>query len=237
MGYVDPPRQTVIDPDPIAMLQGAPDPELAQRFIKFVLSEKGQALWQFPVQTVDSDGLGPARFELRRMPVRRSMYAHMDRFIDQVDPYAIAEPVKYPNRSFRSFIPVLFDAIAMREPHLLSEAWVAITSHPAYPPGAQIVTAADVEDPELKEMLRRFDAMPSVPGPDGKEFDLADPSVLAEVKAGWLRGGWESDGLWPENADPSHFLRRSLGGFFVEQYESILKEGRHAHARGDARDR
>ena len=86
-------------------------------------------------------------------------------------------------------------------------------------------------------MLERFDAMPSVRGPGETEFDLGDPDVLVEVKAGWLRGGWEREGLWPENADPSHFLRRRLGAFFVEQYQSIVQEGRHAHARDDTGDR
>jgi len=237
IGYVDPPRQTVIDPDPIAMLRGAPDPELARRFIEFVLSERGQALWQFSRKEVADDGLGPERFELRRMPVRRSMYAHMDRFIDKVDPYEIAEPVKFPNRAFRAFIPVLFDAIAMREPEMLSEAWLAIISHPDYPAGNQIVTAADVENPRLKTMLEQFDAMPDVPGPDGERISLADPGNLAEVKAGWLRGGWSEADLWPEDADPAQYMRRDLGRFFLEQYQTIVQEGRIADARRDTRDR
>lgn len=237
VGYVDPPQQTVIDPDPIAMLRGAPQPELAKRFIEFVLSEHGQALWQYRVQVADGDGLGPERFELRRMPVRRSMYDHLDRFIDQVDPYDIATPVVHANRAFRSFIPVLFDAMAMREPELLSEAWMAIVSHPSYPDTSKIVTADDVDDPELKDMLERFDRMPTVPGPDGAFFDLADPDVLGEVKAGWLRGGWASADLWPEDADPSHFLRRRLGAFFSKEYEAIITSGGQAHARSHAGDR
>ena len=158
-------------------------------------------------------------------------------FTDKVDPYKIAEPVKYPNRSFRAFIPILFDALAMREPGILSEAWLAIITHPAYPAGKQIVTAGDVANERLKAMLERFDAMPFVAGPDGKEFDLADPSVLGEVKAGWLRGGWKDDHLWPPDADPSQYLRRELGDFFREQYQAIVQEGRHADARGDTRDR
>ena len=43
IGYVSPPGETVIDPDPIGLLNGAPDPELARRFVEFVLSEDGPA--------------------------------------------------------------------------------------------------------------------------------------------------------------------------------------------------
>lgn len=237
VGYIDPPRQTVIDPDPIAMIRGAPHPELAMRFIKFVLSPRGQALWQYPVGSTEAYGMGPQLFELRRMPIRPSMYVHMDRFVDKVDPFLIAEPVKYPNRAFRTFIPLIFDAFAMREPELLTEAWLAITNHPAYPADVGIVTAADVEDPELKGMLERFDAMPVVTGPDGTTYDMADPEDLAAVKAGWLRGGWDDAGLWPLHADPPMVLRRNWGDWFAGQYRTIINQHEVRHARHDAVDR
>ena len=237
IGYIDPPRQTVIDPDPVAMLRGAPHPELAKAFITYVLSPEGQALWQFSTSERAIDGLGPERFELRRMPIRRGMYAMMDRFIDKVDPYAIAEPVRYPNRAYRTFIPLLFDAFAMREPELLTEAWTAIISHPAYPVGAGVVTADDVDDPDLKAMLEQFDAMPTVVGPDGVTYDMSDPEVLATVKAGWLRGGWNEDGLWPEFAEPAMVLRRHWGEWFADQYQAVIRRTGERHARLDALDR
>lgn len=238
VGYIDPPRQTVIDPDPIGMLRGAPQPELARRFITFVLSPQGQALWQYPVGSREAHGMGPELFELRRMPIRRSLYAHVDRFVDKVDPFTIAEPVRYPNRAFRTFIPLLFDAFAMREPELLTEAWVEIIRHPAYPEGGGVVTASDVSDPELKAMLERFDALPRVEGPDGVVYDMNDPEDLAAIKAGWLRGGWDDAGLWPAEADPGMVLRRVWGDWFAEQYRAIISSRDEVrHARHDAVDR
>ena len=222
IGYIDPPRQTVIDPDPIGLLRNAPEPELARRFIEFVLSRQGQALWQFPLTEREKDGLGPTKFELRRMPIRRDMYDMIDRFVDQVDPYDIAEPVKYENSAFRTFIPVLFDAMAMRDPHLLADAWEAIITHPAYPDTFGIVTAEDVDDPDLKAMLVDFDAMPTVAGPDGTLYDLSDPEVLQTVKKGWLRDGWKGQGLWPDEADPAQYMRRTLGEFFAQRYRALL---------------
>ena len=223
IGYVSPAGETDIDPDPIGMLTGAPDPELARRFIEFVLSEDGQALWQFRVA---ESGPGPRRFELRRMPIRRSLYRKdFDRFVDQVDPWRIATPVASPNRAMRSFISPMFRGMALDQPELLREAWTAITRHPAYPTDlGPLVTADMVDDPQLRRMLEAFDAMPVVPGPDGSSFDLADPSLLATVKAGWLRDGFVDDGLWPEHADPGEILRRVIRKECRARYESILEQ-------------
>lgn len=225
IGYVDPPGETVIDPDPIAMLTGAPEPAMAQRFIEFVLSVDGQALWQFPVAT---EGLGPRRFELRRLPIRRDLYRdHFDRFVDRVDPWTIATPVASPNRAMRSFIAPIFRGIALDQPERLREAWRAIADHPSYPTDAgPLVTADTVEDPTLRGMLERFDAMPVVTGPAGATWDLDDPSVLAEVKAGWLRGGWSDAGLWPTESDPTEMFRRLVRRQAEADYRSVLEAAR-----------
>ena len=45
MGYLEPAGATAINPDPIALVRGAEHRELAMRFIEFVLSERGQKLW------------------------------------------------------------------------------------------------------------------------------------------------------------------------------------------------
>jgi len=192
IGYVDPPGLTTIDADPVAMLRGARDPELAKRFIRFTLSVQGQSLWQFRVDEDIEDGLGPQRFELRRMVIRRDMYeTHFDRFIDQVNPFEIGTPIENPNSDYRAYIAVLFNAMAMDSHHELREAWAVIVEHPAYPRNSAevLVTAEDVNDPTLAAMLEAFDALPTVPGPDGQRFDLNNPADLEAVKGGWLRVG------------------------------------------------
>jgi len=226
IGYVDPPGLTTIDADPVAMLRGARDPELAKRFIRFTLSVQGQSLWQFRVDEDIEDGLGPQRFELRRMVIRRDMYeTHFDRFIDQVNPFEIGTPIENPNSDYRAYIAVLFNAMAMDSHHELREAWAVIVEHPAYPRNSAevLVTAEDVNDPTLAAMLEAFDALPTVPGPDGQRFDLNNPADLEAVKGGWLRGGWADERLWPEAARPTDVLRRRLGAFFRRQYADIVR--------------
>ena len=222
VGYVDPPGETVIDPDPIAVLTGAPNRELARRFIDYVLSEDGQALWQFPVTET---GRGPRQFELRRLPIRRSMYdADFERFVDQVDPWSIATAVEQPNRAMRAFIAPLFRAMALDQAELLETAWRTITSHPAYPTDPTgLVTAADVDDPDLRRMLEEFDSFPVVPGPDDTSYDLADSATLDTVKKGWLRRGWADDELWPSEGDPTEILRRIARAHFRSAYRSIIQ--------------
>jgi iron(III) transport system substrate-binding protein len=146
VGYVDPPGETSIDTDPISMLAGAPRPDLARRFIEFCLSEAGQALWQFPVRAAGDD-LGPQRFELRRLPIRRSMYArYLDRFVDRVNPYALAAAAGPGEPGARAHIPDLFGAMVIDNHGPLRAAWRAVN--------------AEADAPTRRAMLDLFDRMP-----------------------------------------------------------------------------
>ncbi len=228
VGYVDPPGESMIDPDPISMLRGAPHPKLAKRFIEFCLTDDGQALWQFGVEEWEKDGLGPHQFELRRMPVVRAMYEqYFERFVDRVNPFELASSFRYPNRNYRAFIAVLFSAMAMDVHEELQEAWEAIVTHPSYPPpesptGRNLVMRSDVKDAVLREMLELFDAMPEIAGPDGAMYSLAEEEYLGTIKAGWLRGGWKDAGLWPEEASGTDTMRRRCGAFFRKNYRRIV---------------
>ncbi len=242
VGYVDPAGETRIDADPIAVLRGAPDPELAQRFIEFTLSEAGQALWQFKPrgeggsstagvgsEGLDAPPLGPSRYELRRMPVRRSMYEspHFERLIDQVNPYELATAVTNPDRNGRAFIAPLFSAMAIDSHHELREAWKAIIVHPAFPSAAERAgdrpaVAADTDDPVLRQMLELFDAMPELTGPRGRRIGLGDPASRALLRDGWLREQWKDEKIWPVEATPADELRRRARAFFIEQYARIV---------------
>ena len=228
LAYVDPLGQTVIDPDPIAMLTGAPDPALARRFVEFVLSVEGQALWQFAAGEVGDPAAGippgPERFELRRMPVRREFYERFaDRMIDDARPFQIASSVPSPDRAMRSFIAPIFSAAAIDHGPLLREAWRAIIEHPAFPKDRPLVRPEDVDDPRLRRMLEAFDGMPEVEAPEGAVTSLANPDARARVREGWLRGGWRDAGLWPTEAFPAAEFRRRAASFFEAQYRRVLE--------------
>lgn len=92
--FVMPRAGTSIGADPIGMLRGAPNPELAHLFVKFVLSPEGQKLWNF---RPGSEG-GPKRFALRRPPIRKDFYTEQNRPFQtdpDVNPYEIAKGFTY----------------------------------------------------------------------------------------------------------------------------------------------
>jgi ABC-type Fe3+ transport system substrate-binding protein len=69
--YFTPIGGSSVGVDPIGMLRGAPNPDVARAFIDFTLSLEGQKLWNFKVGTPG----GPIRYALRRLPVRKELYA------------------------------------------------------------------------------------------------------------------------------------------------------------------
>ena len=82
--FMMPESLTVISADPIAVLKGAPHPELAARFLEYVLSEPGQKLWYL---RVGAEG-GPKRHALNRLPVVRRVYAPGAETDVTVDPFS-----------------------------------------------------------------------------------------------------------------------------------------------------
>ncbi|MGD2175387.1 MAG: ABC transporter substrate-binding protein [Candidatus Brocadiaceae bacterium] len=65
MGFRLPDHLTVVNPDGIGVLKGAPNVEVAELFVQFVLSEEGQKLW---ILRRGAPG-GPKEFQLYRLPV------------------------------------------------------------------------------------------------------------------------------------------------------------------------
>ncbi len=75
VGYVTPVGGSSVGVDPVGMMRGAPEPELATAFMEFVLSEEGQKIWNY---RPGSPG-GPEHAALRRLPVRRDFYTEPHR--------------------------------------------------------------------------------------------------------------------------------------------------------------
>ncbi|HZW10211.1 MAG TPA: extracellular solute-binding protein [Phycisphaerales bacterium] len=135
VGYVDPPGEVSIDADPVSILRAGPNPELARQFVEFCLSDEGQALWGFHATSTetgagnppDASGalLGPRRFELRRMPIRRDFYARFAaHLIDKVDPYQIVSDAA--PAGWRSAIGIMMGAFAVDTHDDIGEAWRAL---------------------------------------------------------------------------------------------------------------
>lgn len=70
LGFVLPKDQTVLDPDPIAILRGAPNRKVADRFVNYVLSQEAQKKLILKKGEVG----GPTRHYLGRMSVNKALY-------------------------------------------------------------------------------------------------------------------------------------------------------------------
>jgi spermidine/putrescine-binding protein len=68
--WLAPDGGTTLSGDPVAVLKGAPHPEVAQDFVEFCLSSEAQTLWFGKPGTPG----GPASRALHRTPIRRDIY-------------------------------------------------------------------------------------------------------------------------------------------------------------------
>jgi iron(III) transport system substrate-binding protein len=95
LGFQMPAGGTTLSPDPIALMRGAPNRELGEAFLEYVMSLEGQKLWNFKPGTPG----GPQHFALRRLPIRKDFYANPEfaahRSDPAVNPYADKAPLVY----------------------------------------------------------------------------------------------------------------------------------------------
>lgn len=159
MIYVTPVGGTSVSCDPISLLRGAggngrTDEQrqelraVAIRFIEFVLSEDGQRLWTYRPDVRDETGrlLGPEKYALRRLPIRRDFYpstqpavqaAHErhvrhatdDLAAPDVDPYQVAGAFTYYARWTGRHFGIqrdLIRAMCMDSGEELRRAWGVI---------------------------------------------------------------------------------------------------------------
>lgn len=217
MGYIDPAGEVYIDADPVSILRGGPDPELARRFLRFILTEPGQALWQFPAATSpdaadnppgpDGRPMGPERHELRRMPIRRSMYAeHFGHFRDKVVPFEIATDVANPG--WRTGVQMMMGCFGIDSAERCRAAWDAIARA-----GEDGSFPADV----LEAMYARFHVFPETPveGDDGRTVMTPFTQTTYRV----VRNTWR---------DPVREarLRIAYTAFFRDRYDEIVEMAR-----------
>ena len=170
LGYVLPEGRTVINPDAIGVLKGAPHHGLAEKFVHFVLSRRGQLLWMRPK---GAQG-GPKRFLLARMSVRPDLYGSgLGRSAVHINP-------------FRWKVVSFYDSVrASRRWDLLNDLLGAclIDSHEQLQQAWRAVIAAGMPQDGLEELTR----------PPISEADLdglvatwaEDPELRSRTVLGW----------------------------------------------------
>lgn len=127
VAFVVPEGGTSVSVDPVAVLKGAPHPELAQEFVEFLLTERAQMLWAARM----GSEFGPRFRNLRRLPVRRDLYdaEHREMMVDsEVMPYEVAKKFEYHSGwTGRLFTPLrmIVRVMCIDSHDELKEAWEA----------------------------------------------------------------------------------------------------------------
>jgi spermidine/putrescine-binding protein len=118
----------VLNPDSIAILKGAPNLEVAQRFLDFILSDEGQKMWLLPV---GAEG-GPSENLLGRMSILPHLYDVVgDLSVVPINPFEITSSLDYNANlggSRWSFVNDVIGSTIIDVHEDLVSAWEAIIS-------------------------------------------------------------------------------------------------------------
>lgn len=140
VGFVAPIGGTAISVDPVGMFRGAAEPELAEAFMEWVLSDAGQKIWSF------RRGMpgGPEKAALRRLPVRKDFYNDANRtFMSDAaeEPWKKAEAFVYrPEWTAPAFnsIRFLIRVLCVDTHRELRAAWEALVDADMPPRAVEI---------------------------------------------------------------------------------------------------
>ncbi len=205
VGYQEPEGAVYVDADPISIINGGPSPEIAKRFVRFCVSEEGQALWQFAKDNLDNpvgpDGepMGPEWSELRRMPVRRMMYErHFDYFMDQVNPFEIVSDVKNPG--WRTGVQVMMGTFGID---------IAEDCRAGYDALGEAVASGEFSDEEIAELDALYFAFPET------EIDGVMVPFTEETYRD-VRNEWRKEGRQVR-------LEIEYTRFYRENYKEIVR--------------
>jgi len=176
LGFVAVAGTTAFTPDPISLLKGAPHPEAAKRFMEFVLSVPGQALWCLP-----PGGDGPALHALYRQPIRRDVYEKYKgkMLAPLVDPFEKSGAFKLDEAAAEIRISrlhgPLMTAAAIDNAAALSKAWKAV------------LDAGDSD--RGRALMKEFTALPADLADEAAALatagKLADPGQRLTLTRAW----------------------------------------------------
>ena len=152
IGYVMPRDLTVVNGDAIAVLKGAPRRDLAERFLRFVLSPEAQKLWMLRLGEPD----GPREFELEKFSVLPGLYGDvMDRSAVRMNPFAWHSDFVYDAVRGSQRWAVVNDLIGtfIIEPHAdLARAWVEAHASPDSAAAVGRLTAPPLTEAEVEHL-------------------------------------------------------------------------------------
>jgi iron(III) transport system substrate-binding protein len=157
LGFLLPKGQTVLDHDPIAILKGAPNRKVAERFVNYVLSSEAQKVLILPKGVKG----GPRFDTLGRMAVNQVSYAETEGLrTDAFNPFEQKTFLKLDlekSSRMRRVFNDLIGATQIDTHSQLKAAWKAIIRRGSNPSEIREFISSPVTEEELLDLAGRWD--------------------------------------------------------------------------------
>jgi len=157
LGFALPKEQTVLDPDPIAIIKGAPHRQVAERFVQYVLSPDAQKLLILPKGQKD----GPRLESLGRMAVNSAAYDQTEgRRMNPFNPFKQKNVMKLDVAKTARMERVFNDMVGavLVDTHAdLMKAWAAVIKRGAKPADVQELGRPPVTEAEMLKLADKWD--------------------------------------------------------------------------------
>jgi ABC-type Fe3+ transport system substrate-binding protein len=154
MRYIFPQGVTVINPDCIAILKGAPHLEVAKTFEAFVLTPEAQKLLMLPKGAPE----GPQEFTLNRISILPKLFDELGpRSIIAVDPFKMKAGLKYdPDKGAARYILIndLIGAMIIDTHTELGQAWSKVIARGLKPASIQQLCRPPISEAEAMQFAQ-----------------------------------------------------------------------------------
>jgi len=154
LGFVLPDKLTVITPDTIGILKGAPNIENAREFLDFTMSERGQKLWMLKA---GAEG-GPVKYNLMRMSVLPKTYEQNPAVCTvKLNPFRFTSSFSHDaekGSTRREVVADLMKSLLIQPQAELRDCWLAVQKSPRKDALIAQMTRLPVKEEEALEMAR-----------------------------------------------------------------------------------
>jgi ABC-type Fe3+ transport system substrate-binding protein len=156
LGFTLPEGLTVLDPDPVAILKGAPNRVAAERFVNYILSPESQAILMLPK---GSQG-GPTRESLGRMAINTKTYDLTEgKRTDAFNPFKSKAFFKLDSvkaGQMKRVFDDLLGAVHIDTHHELKAAWARIVKDGAKAEAIAEISKIGVSEQELMKLSEKW---------------------------------------------------------------------------------
>jgi hypothetical protein len=170
---------TAVTPDPVGVLYGTVGEQqlIANRFVEFLLSREGQRLWN-----LDAGHSPYLPRSLRRLPVRKDVYADRTGFVDHENPFELAQGFNMRQRWMRQLARVqpVWGAAWLDAKTQLDAAYAAVRAEPDPARRAQLSFELSDIPIEYDEVSAPRPPIPAGPGKDPRLEAARERLGLAE---------------------------------------------------------